>query len=258
MRSMGAWWRDAKGGYPLWGGVQGATPPGMKIRRGVLVMEEFLKTAGPVGYVLMAMAVVSVYLSLKNFFYLFFVSRDFQKRFERIEKKEAKYSDELHGESLNPLSNIIGNVLHNHWEHSEDIRAEVAYLLHRNFGRVSRDITLLRLIAVTSPLLGLLGTMLGMVEVFQTIAATASPPTDMLAAGIWEALLTTIMGLIVAIPTLAFYYVLSLIMRGFRIEAVEHSYRALQLFKKNCPAARGQNKIQSTEELSTCMEKGYV
>lgn len=56
----------------------------------------------------------------------------------------------------------------------------------------------------------------------------------LLAAGIWEALITTIMGLCVAIPTLMFYYFLMLKFKGFHIEAVEHSYRALEL----CTGAR--------------------
>lgn len=88
---------------------------------------------------------------------------------------------------------------------------------------------LLRLISVVSPLLGLLGTILGMVTVFRTIAENSAPNAAQLAAGIWEALITTIMGLCVAIPMLMFYYYLMLKFKGFHIEAVEHSYRALEL-----------------------------
>ena len=80
-----------------------------------------------------------------------------------------------------------------------------------------------------SPLLGLLGTVFGMVGVFQTISQNAAPDAVMLAAGIWEALITTIMGLCVAIPMLTFYYFLLLKFKSFHIEAVEHSYRALEL-----------------------------
>ena len=82
---------------------------------------------------------------------------------------------------------------------------------------------------MVSPLLGLLGTILGMVTVFRTIAENSAPNAAQLAAGIWEALITTIMGLCVAIPMLMFYYYLMLKFKGFHIEAVEHSYRALEL-----------------------------
>ena len=64
---------------------------------------------------------------------------------------------------------------------------------------------------------------------FQTISQNAAPDAVMLAAGIWEALITTIMGLCVAIPMLTFYYFLLLKFKSFHIEAVEHSYRALEL-----------------------------
>ena len=107
--------------------------------------------------------------------------------------------------------------------------AEVAYLFHRNFARVTRSLCWIRLVSIVSPLLGLLGTVLGMVTVFRTIAENAAPNPAMLAAGIWEALITTIMGLCIAIPMLMFYYYLMLKFRGFHIEAVEHSYRALEL-----------------------------
>lgn len=62
----------------------------------------------------------------------------------------------------------------------------------------------------------------------------------MLATGIWEALITTIMGLCVSIPSLMVYYFLILRFKGFHIVAVEHSYRALEKIK---------NKKCSCEEL---------
>ncbi len=71
---------------------------------------------------------------------------------------------------------------------------EVAYL--------RRFISLLATIATVSPLLGLLGTVTGMVQVFQAVEASLEPQIGDLAGGIWEALLTTVAGLSVAIPAL--------------------------------------------------------
>ncbi|MEI3479246.1 MAG: MotA/TolQ/ExbB proton channel family protein [Bilophila sp.] len=140
--------------------------------------------------------------------------------------------------SDNPLIAIVRDVVKTHGGHSKDIRAEVAYLFHRNFEGVTKGLCWLRLIAVVSPLLGLLGTILGMVTVFRTIAEHSAPDAAQLAAGIWEALITTIMGLCVAIPMLMFYYYLMLKFKGFHIEAVEHSYRALEL----CGGARARTE----------------
>jgi len=66
---------------------------------------------------------------------------------------------------------------------------------------MNRNIRMLELVAMVSPLLGLLGTVLGMIESFQGLAmAEGSANASVLAGGIWEALLTTAAGLIVAIP----------------------------------------------------------
>ena len=82
--------------------------------------------------------------------------------------------------------------------------------------------------------MGLLGTVLGMVGVFQVIASEGNPDSAALAGGIWEAMLTTVMGLTVAIPVLVIYYYLMLKFRAFNLEAVEHSYRVLEICKREC------------------------
>jgi biopolymer transport protein ExbB len=67
--------------------------------------------------------------------------------------------------------------------------------------RMYRHIRLLELTAMISPLLGLLGTVLGMIRAFQDLAmAEGAANAAMLADGIWQALLTTAAGLLVAIP----------------------------------------------------------
>lgn len=80
--------------------------------------------------------------------------------------------------------------------------------------------------------MGLLGTVWGMVWVFQAMADVTHANAGVLASGIWSALITTIMGLCVAIPTLMAYYYLMLKFRSFHIEAVEHSYRALEVCRR--------------------------
>lgn len=75
-------------------------------------------------------------------------------------------------------------------------------------GRLYRKTEMLGLIGSIAPMLGLLGTVMGMIRAFNTIAATggAAKP-DELAGGISQALVTTLMGLLVAIPTMvAFSY----------------------------------------------------
>lgn len=68
------------------------------------------------------------------------------------------------------------------------------------------NLRLLELIAALSPLLGLLGTVLGMIDAFQALEAAGNRVNPaILSGGIWEALLTTAAGLVVAIPAAAAY-----------------------------------------------------
>ncbi len=200
-------------------------------------LADMYRKIGPAGVALVFLSFAGVYLALKNLALMHLIGRDFRKRFALIESGEKPYSKELHAPD-NPLIGIIAEVVGAHAMHSNDIRAEVAYLFHRNFERVNRDITWLKLISVIAPLLGLMGTMLGMVSVFRELAGgPGGANASVLAGGIWEALLTTIMGLSVAIPILVAFYCLSLKMKGFHIEAIEHSYRAVERFRRNCPLA---------------------
>ncbi|MEM6680572.1 MAG: MotA/TolQ/ExbB proton channel family protein [Pseudomonadota bacterium] len=67
--------------------------------------------------------------------------------------------------------------------------------------RLRRHLRILEVIATASPLLGLLGTVLGMIEAFQQLEmAGGAANAAVLAGGIWQALLTTAAGLVVAIP----------------------------------------------------------
>mgnify|MGYP002563053459 CR=1 FL=1 len=118
---------------------------------------------GPSGVALVFVGCAGLYLALRNLLYLHFVWRDFKRDFLDIEHQEGRCMRDVCDKSDNPLIAIIRDVVKTHGGHSEDIRAEVAYLFHRNFEQVTKGLCWLRLISVVSPLLGLLGTILGMV-----------------------------------------------------------------------------------------------
>ena len=81
------------------------------------------------------------------------------------------------------------------------LESELEWRGNSEVAQMQRRIPLLELIAMISPLLGLLGTVLGMIQSFQELAlAEGSANASLLAAGIWQALLTTAAGLLVAIP----------------------------------------------------------
>ncbi|MDC1326380.1 MotA/TolQ/ExbB proton channel family protein, partial [Gammaproteobacteria bacterium] len=81
---------------------------------------------------------------------------------------------------------------------AEEKASEINLILERNLSMLST-------IASISPLLGLLGTVVGMITVFGNIDINGSANADLLAAGISEALITTAFGLIIAVPSIVFY-----------------------------------------------------
>ena len=92
-------------------------------------------------------------------------------------------------------------------------RSQVMETMHasgrREVGLLERGLIVLEIVAGISPLIGLLGTVLGMVTVFEAITASGIGDAQVLAEGIGEALITTITGLCIAIPSFAFHSVLS-------------------------------------------------
>ncbi len=77
---------------------------------------------------------------------------------------------------------------------------EISIISTKQMRRIERGLSWLALIASIEPLLGLTGTVTGMIKAFMVIEKSPSVNPSMLAGGIWEALITTAAGLLVAIP----------------------------------------------------------
>ncbi len=85
-----------------------------------------------------------------------------------------------------------------------ELRDEVERVAHEQLGQLESGLRGLESIGTLAPLLGLLGTVLGMIRAFaQLESAGRAVDPSILSGGIWEALLTTAVGLAVAIPALA-------------------------------------------------------
>ena len=75
--------------------------------------------------------------------------------------------------------------------------------------KINRGIALVQVISVVSPLLGLLGTVIGMILTFQAITLFGTGDPKTMASGISKALMTTVLGLVVAIPTTLLHAIVS-------------------------------------------------
>jgi biopolymer transport protein ExbB len=78
----------------------------------------------------------------------------------------------------------------------------------RLVAEMERGVSWLATIAALAPLLGLTGTVIGMIDVFQRISEMGGGDASVLAGGIWMALVTTVLGMLVAMPTLILHRLL--------------------------------------------------
>lgn len=121
-----------------------------------------------------------------------------------------------------PISRILKAGILKHDRPKEEIKQAMEDASLYEIPKLEKNLIALATVAHISPLLGLLGTVTGLVRCFQVIQSSASSfvavnPGD-LAGGIWEALITTVAGLIVAIPMFVIYNYLASKINSFILE----------------------------------------
>lgn len=200
-------------------------------------MIDYFDKGGPVMYVL---ALLSIYALAVIFFkiYQFYKARVFDTSFIDRAIYEIKQGDRA--QAMQALENIPGPV-------ARIMRVSLACVTNRDMSQKSKEAEIARvgsadiqyleshlrgldMVANVSPLLGLLGTVAGLVTAFSKLGepGTRVDPA-LLAGGIWEALITTASGLIVAIPALAVHYVIDGIVEKVRATMKDVSVQILAL-----------------------------
>ena len=122
---------------------------------------------------------------------------------------------ELKGQRAIPASRVslAGELLATAVEHSDEKKEYIEEIVYEKMlgarTRLERGIAFLALTATAGPLMGLLGTVTGMIATFKLISSFGSGDPKLLAAGISEALIATATGMAVAIPALLLHAFLS-------------------------------------------------
>jgi len=104
-----------------------------------------------------------------------------------------------------PMTRVLMTAILNHDRSESELKEVLEEAGRQEVPLIRRHLTALGTIASVSPLLGLFGTVLGMISVFATLSGEETVNAAMLAGGISEALITTALGMLVAMPTLAAY-----------------------------------------------------
>jgi len=174
-------------------------------------MDLFIK-GGPIMYFILVCSIIAVSI---------FIDKIVSFHKSHIDRKEfmSGLKNELRSKRLTEAGSIcmqtpgpIAGILKAGIMHSEQgipvVKEAMEKVSVQEISRMERGVPLLATFAILPTLLGLLGTVLGLMNVFGKMAVQSGMLTNtQLSAGIWEAMLTTAFGLTVAIPTyLAYNY----------------------------------------------------
>ncbi len=181
-------------------------------------MWEFMQKGGPIMWPILLCSVVAFTIVIERLIRLRQEEIDTKSFMEQISKsiKRNKIMEaiDLCDKTGGPIANILKAGILKHDRPRNEVREAIEDASIHEVPRLERNLPVLATVAHVAPLLGLLGTVTGLVSAFQVIENKASGvnpvnPGD-LAGGIWEALLTTVFGLCVAIPTyVAYNYMVS-------------------------------------------------
>jgi biopolymer transport protein ExbB len=182
----------------------------IEIEQGIDLLKLILK-GGPVMIILLIMSIISLAIILLKI-YQFFKSDIYNSNkvipvFKLLKDNKIVQAQELLNTIIHPSSEIILSIIDNKQLSNEDRENEVSIIGEKQIRNLEFLLKPLELIANIAPLLGLLGTVIGMITAFSKLENAGSKVDPaILAGGIWEALLTTAFGLIVAIPALGAFY----------------------------------------------------
>jgi len=161
-------------------------------------LQERVEQGGTVGYIILIVGAFGLLLAIERLITLTIIRTKVNKQ---LKSKEIK--------TTNPL----GRVLKVRDEHpNADVEALELHLTEAILGEVpklSRNLTIIKIISVVAPLMGLLGTVTGMINTFQAITLFGTGDPKLMAGGISTALVTTVLGLVVAIPMTLLYAMLN-------------------------------------------------
>lgn len=173
-----------------------AIDPTRGVILGMLVHEpnllERIEQGGVIGYIILFLGAVGLVIVTMRVVSL-----------SRTNKKiQSQLTDLDNPKDDNPLGRVLAASKNTGWDDKENIELLIDEAVIREVPKLETGQSLVKLLAAVAPLLGLLGTVTGMIATFQSISLFGTGDPKLMAAGISQALVTTMLGLIVAIPLL--------------------------------------------------------
>ena len=158
---------------------------------------ERINAGGFVGYVIIIILILGLTMGVLRFKFLNKESKSINKELETNNFSE----NSILGKLNSIYSKYSGN-------NPEDLESQLEDILAKATPPLEKNLSVIKLLAAVAPLLGLLGTVIGMIETFQAITLFGTGDPKLMAGGISQALVTTMLGLIAAVPLLFVHNIL--------------------------------------------------
>ncbi len=179
--------------------TSGMHPIGLDPTRGQLLgllvqspsLTERIAQGKTVGYVIISLGIVGVLIAVWRVLALSAISAKVSRQIKHLDEPKAN----------NPLGRVLMVTKDNPNTDIETMELKLGESILRETPKFNSMLPLLKIISVVAPLLGLLGTVTGMIVTFQAITLYGAGDPKLMAGGISTALVTTVLGLCVAIPT---------------------------------------------------------
>ena len=176
----------------------GFVPFGLDPTRGQLLelqiqipsVEERIHQGGLVGYIIIAIGVIALLLSIERFITLSVTAGKVKAQIKNATANAG-----------NPLGRVLKVYEENTSVDPETLQLKLDEAILKEQPAINARIAFIKIISMVAPLLGLLGTVVGMIMTFQAITLFGTGDPKTMAGGISQALMTTVLGLCVAIPT---------------------------------------------------------
>jgi biopolymer transport protein ExbB len=167
-------------------------------------LRERIDQGGVIALIIIALGILGVLLTLWRGLYLSVVYLRIRRQLGDVDTPRR----------TNPLGRVLAAVEGVSLDEEELLQLKLDEAVLAEMPALERGNGVIKLLAATSPLLGLLGTVTGMILTFQAISLFGTGDPKLMAGGISQALVTTVLGLVVAIPLLFGHSVIAYMSRA--------------------------------------------
>ncbi|MBU2677404.1 MAG: MotA/TolQ/ExbB proton channel family protein [Gammaproteobacteria bacterium] len=157
-----------------------------------------IEQGGIVGYCIIALGIIGLIIAVLRWIALSGASRKVSAQL----KRDTASAD-------NPLGRVLAAYESNTGADTETMELKLSEAALKEMPALTKGLLFIKVVAAVAPLMGLLGTVTGMIKTFQVITLYGAGDPKMMAGGISQALMTTVLGLCVAIPMVLLHTVVS-------------------------------------------------